>query len=72
MGFSSKDARMTKQMHFIADSRVFCPRVGREVDFERCLACPLLKDIDVDSRHPKVICRLPESDSVEARPPLHA
>jgi hypothetical protein len=61
-----------KQAHLIADGRVFCPRIGREVDFERCLACPLLKDIDVDSRHPRVTCRLPDSRSVEARPPLHA
>jgi hypothetical protein len=63
---------MTNQLHRIADGRVFCPRVARDVDFERCLACPLLKDIDVDSRHPKVTCRLPERDSVEARLPLHA
>jgi hypothetical protein len=61
-----------KQIHRIADGRVFCPSAGREVDFERCLGCPLLRDIDVDSRHPKVVCRLPESGSVEARPPLHA
>jgi len=72
MGSSSEVAAVTKQRHLIADGRVFCPRVGHEVDFERCLACPLLSDIDVDSRHPKVTCRLPERDSVEARPPLHA
>lgn len=61
---------MTDQAHFIADGRVFCLRIGRDVDFERCLACPLLKDIDLDSRHPKVICRLPAD--IEARLPLHA
>lgn len=61
---------MTKQVHLIADARVFCPPVGRDVDFERCLVCPLLKDIDLDSRHPKVICRLPAE--LEDRPPLHA
>lgn len=63
---------MTKQAHRIAEGRVFCPNAGRDVDFERCLGCPLLKDIDVDSRHPKVICQLPEGGSVEARAPLHA
>jgi hypothetical protein len=63
---------MTKQRHLIADGRVFCPSVARDVDLERCLACPLLRDFDVDSRHPKVICRLPEKDDVQARPPLHA
>lgn len=61
---------MTKQAHLIGDGRVFCPQAGREVDFERCLGCPLLGDIDLDSRHPKVICRLPAS--IEARLPLHA
>jgi len=50
---------MTKQVHLIADGRVFCPRKGCSVDFEPCLECPLLKDIDVDSRHPKVTCQLP-------------
>jgi hypothetical protein len=50
---------MTKQVHLIADGGVFCPRVGRDIDFEYCLICPLLKDIDLDSRHPKVTCQLP-------------
>jgi hypothetical protein len=58
MGFSS-EIRMTKQVHLIGDGRVFCRRDGRDVDFERCLICPLLRDIDLDSRHPKVICELP-------------
>ena len=61
---------MTQQTHRIGDGRVFCPQVGQEVDFERCLGCPLLRDLDVDSRHPKVTCRLPAE--VEARLPLHA
>ncbi len=50
---------MTKQVHLIGDGHVFCRRDGRYVDFERCLACPLLRDIDLDSRHPKVTCQLP-------------
>ncbi|HEY6203738.1 MAG TPA: hypothetical protein VI056_11940 [Candidatus Limnocylindria bacterium] len=58
MGFSS-DLGMTKQVHLIGDGRVFCRRDGRYVDFERCLVCPLLRDIDLDSRHPKVVCQLP-------------
>lgn len=61
---------MTKQVHPIADGGVFCPRVGHAVDFEKCLGCPLLRDIDLDSRHPKITCRLPAN--VEARLPLHA
>jgi hypothetical protein len=61
---------MTKQVHSIADGRVFCPSVGRDVDFEKCLGCPLLRDVDLDSRHPKITCRLPAN--VEARLPLHA
>jgi hypothetical protein len=50
---------MTTQVHRIDDGKVFCRRLGREVDFERCLVCPLLKDIDLDSRRPKVTCQLP-------------
>jgi hypothetical protein len=61
---------VTDQAHVIADGRVFCLRVGHDVDFERCLACPLLRDIDVDSRHPKITCRLPAD--IEAGLPLHA
>jgi hypothetical protein len=57
---------VTKQVHFIADGQVFCRRLGRGIDFERCLICPLLKDIDLDSRHPKVTCKLPAE--VEDRP----
>jgi hypothetical protein len=50
---------MTKQVHLITDGRVFCRRAGRDIDFERCLVCPLLTDIDLDSRRPKVTCELP-------------
>lgn len=56
---------VTKQTHFISEGQVFCPNDARDVDIERCLTCPLLADIDLDSRHPKVICRL--SPAVEAR-----
>lgn len=66
MGFSSEVARVTKQVHLIADGQVFCRRLGRDIDFERCLICPLLKDIDLDSRHPQVTCKLPAE--VEDRP----
>jgi len=66
MDFSSDVARMTKQVHLISDGRVFCRRLGRNVDFERCLVCPLLADIDLDSRHPKVTCEFPAE--VEDRP----
>jgi hypothetical protein len=61
---------MTKQTHLISDGRVFCPNDARDVDIERCLGCPLLADIDLDSRHPKVVCRL--SPAVEARQPVPA
>jgi hypothetical protein len=50
---------MTKQVHLIAEGRVYCVRARRDVDFERCLICPLLRDIDLDSRRPKVTCQLP-------------
>jgi hypothetical protein len=61
---------MTRQIHRIADGRVFCRRDGRDVDFERCLTCPLLRDIDLDSRRPKVTCQLPVE--VEDRLLAHA
>ena len=62
---SSSEARVTKQTHLISDGQVFCPNDARDVDIERCLVCPLLEDVDLDSRHPKVVCRL--SPAVEAR-----
>ena len=59
---------MTKQARLITDGRVYCTNDGRDVDVERCLMCPLLEDIDLDSRHPKVICRLlPEAEAREGR-----
>jgi len=64
MVFSS-DATMTKQTHLISEGRVYCTNDGRDVDVERCLMCPLLDDIDLDSRHPKVVCRL--SPAAESR-----
>ena len=64
MVFSSDDA-MTKQAHLISEGRVYCTNDGRDVDVERCLMCPLLEDIDVDSRHPTVVCRL--SPAAESR-----
>lgn len=46
-----------KQKHLIDDvSRVFCPRHGHEVDFERCLNCPGLFEFDVDGKHPFISC----------------
>lgn len=62
---SLSDIDMTKQTHLIGDGQVFCPNESRDVDIERCLVCPLLEDVDLDSRHPKVVCRL--SPAVEAR-----
>jgi hypothetical protein len=56
---------VTTQTHLISDGQVFCPNDARDVDIERCLTCPFLADIDLDSRHPKVICRL--SPAVETR-----
>lgn len=61
---------MSKQTHRISDGQVFCPNHARDVDIERCLACPLLEDADLDSRHPKVVCRL--SPAVEERGGLRA
>ena len=60
---------MTKQTHFISEGQVFCTNEGRDVDIERCLGCPLLEDIDLDSRHPKVVCRL--SPAAESRQVVH-
>ena len=57
MAFSS-DVAVTKQAQFISEGRVYCTNDGRDVDVERCLLCPLLEDIDLDSRHPTVVCRL--------------
>jgi hypothetical protein len=56
---------MTKQTHLISDGRVYCTNDGEDVDVERCLMCPLLEDIDLDSRRPKVVCRL--SPAAESR-----
>jgi len=66
----SSDVAMTKQTHLISEGRVFCTNDGRDVDVERCLMCPLLEDRDLDSRHPKVICRL--SPAAESRRMLPA
>ena len=49
---------MTKQVRVITDGLVYCTNDRRDVDVERCLMCPLLEDIDLDSRRPKVVCRL--------------
>jgi hypothetical protein len=61
----SSDLVMTKQAHVISEGRVYCANDGREVDVERCVMCPLLEDIDLDSRRPKVVCRL--SPAAESR-----
>ena len=49
---------MTKQTHHVREGQVYCTNDHRDVDIERCLMCPLLEDIDLDSRRPKVVCRL--------------
>lgn len=56
---------MTKQTHHISEGRVYCTNDGTDVDVERCLMCPLLEDLDLDSRHPKIVCRL--SPATESR-----
>jgi hypothetical protein len=66
----SNDVAMTKQTQPISEGQVYCTNDGRGVDVERCLACPLLEDIDLDSRHPKVVCRL--SPAAESRQVLTA
>ncbi len=47
-----------KQMQFVTEGRVLCPVRHRDVDIELCLGCARLDDIDLDSRHPHVVCRL--------------
>ena len=49
---------VTKQTHLVSEGRVHCTNDRRDVDVERCLTCPLLEDIDLDSRRPRVVCRL--------------
>jgi hypothetical protein len=66
MGCSSEFV-MTKQTHLISEGRVYCTNERRDVDVERCLMCPLLEDFDLDSTHPKVVCRLsPAADMSRA------
>lgn len=60
---------MTKQTHLVSDGRVYCTNDRRDVDVERCLMCPLLEDIDLDSRRPTVVCRLSaEAEALRALP----
>jgi hypothetical protein len=60
---------MTKQTHLVSEGRVYCTNDRRDVDVERCLMCPLLEDIDLDSRRPKVVCRLSaEAEALRALP----
>ncbi len=47
-----------RQVQFVDEGLVRCPVLHRDVDIERCLGCRRLEHIDLDSRHPHVVCRL--------------
>lgn len=45
--------------HAVLEGAVYCPLLGRNVDVMTCYACAKATVIDLDSRHPKVVCALP-------------
>lgn len=51
-----------KRLQFVVEGRVHCPVRHLDVDIEECLGCRRLDDIDLDSRHPHVVCRLDGSE----------
>ena len=55
---------MTKRIQIIDQGRVFCPVRMRDVDIDQCVGCKRLDGIDVDSRHPHVVCQI-EQDDIE-------
>lgn len=48
-----------KVTHGVTSGAVFCPEQGRVVDVMSCYACAKVILIDLDSRHPKVVCAVP-------------
>lgn len=48
-----------KLTHSVMAGTVFCPVRGKVVDVMACYACEKVALIDLDSRHPKVVCAVP-------------
>jgi hypothetical protein len=49
-----------KIAHGVADGSVYCSLQGKTVDVMGCYGCDRVVTIDLDSRHPKVVCVVPE------------
>jgi hypothetical protein len=50
---------MSKQLHLVEDGFVYCLLRRKDVDIESCFGCSKLHRIDLDSRHPYVVCDVP-------------
>jgi len=50
------------EAHRVLEGRVFCARLGTDVDLERCLRCARLADFELDTTHPYVRCERPLTD----------
>ncbi len=48
-----------KLTHSVVAGTVFCPVQGAVVDVMACYACEKVVEIDLDSRHPKIVCAVP-------------
>jgi len=49
--------RPVSERRYIHEGRVFCPRRGRDVEFDLCAGCALATDIQPDLEMPYVRCR---------------
>jgi hypothetical protein len=47
---------MPKELHLVDEGFVYCPRRRKDVDVEQCFACSRLDRMDLDARHPYVVC----------------
>ena len=50
---------MAKELHLVDEGFVFCPVRHKDVDIDRCFGCARLERMDLDSRHPYVVCEVP-------------
>ena len=50
---------MSKQLHLVDQGFVYCPLRRKDVDIDECFGCERLDRVDLDSRHPSIVCDVP-------------
>ncbi|HEV8229929.1 MAG TPA: hypothetical protein VGQ86_08230 [Candidatus Limnocylindria bacterium] len=58
-----KEKRVDRDRHYLSGGHVYCPLRREDTDIESCLGCGSLKNVDVRSSPPFIVCDPPRASA---------